>query len=121
MSKLDHTQATYKTGPVNDVSITLTGCQVGQPIFVVHKADICDSGSTIIDYPVWAYVRCTSGSNDARPVNYHHYAIGIFHANTAYTAGDRPGGANCLVVIANATTVVFNITASSGQTILFYK
>ena len=121
MSKLDHTLTTYKSGSVNNVSITITGCQVGQPIFVVHRTDKGDSGSTVIDYPLWTYIRCTSGSEDARSVAYHHYAIGTFHANSTYTAGDRPGGANCFIVIAKATSVVFNITASAGQTILFYK
>ena len=116
MCRKNHTQATYKSSPFHG-DVTITGCQVGQPVFVIHKADVCDKGSTIIDYPVWAYIRCTAGSNDARPATYHHYVVGTYHNG----ATDVSGGPNCFIVIANATSVTFNCNTSNGSTLIFYK
>ena len=121
MSKLDHTSVNYTgTGAVK--SVTLTNCVVGKPIFAVHRSNVKN-----IDYPVWCYIRCTSGSADARPTasgnSYHHYCIGTYHNGVSAQYGTNiAGGANCYTVIASAATVVFEISNfGSDSTVFFYQ
>ena len=100
--------------------LTVTGCTAGQPIIVVHRSNLKN-----VDYPVWVYINCPSGAASSRPSTatstYHHYVIGTFHYHDNHD--QIAGGANCFVVVANASTVTFEVAWGwgSSQTLYVYK
>ena len=89
---------------------TITGCTVGKPVIVVHKA--VGSGNW-----GWCYIRVKSGTAYSTTSG-HHYFLGV----AAASSNDYRGGVGDLVIIPNATTVVINLDGCSDDDAVYvYK
>ena len=107
LCRKNHTLAKTIT---SDGDHTITGCQVGQPVFFVHKCN------KIVDYPAWVFIRDTSGTATSRAATYHHYCIGTTFEN------QWGGSTNIFCVIATATSVTVNTSfVGDNDNVLVYN
>ena len=112
MSKLDHTLAATWTQGTKNGDKTITGCVVGQPVFIIHHVTKDNAGEA----GQYAILRATAGAKNATTTGCH-YIIGTDRGNANY-----PRGTNVFMIIPTATSVTVNIyTTLDDEELLVYK
>ncbi len=103
--------ATWAQGTTNG-NKTITGCVVGQPVFIIHHVTKNLGG----DAGQYAILRATAGAKHATTTGCH-YIIGTDNGNANY-----PRGTNVFMIIPTATSVTVNIyTTLDDEELLVYK